>query len=199
MCHALTNHYNLQSQLSNAIDAINNDNFSKIEILHQLSAMQENVTGASSILSSIIPAELYSERRLSDSTIAQEVLQIPELLELILKHTSFWDVFNIYKTCRGLRAIVEVSPKLQAQLFLRPASTAVHKWRKPVHPLSGSIPYFEVTTFANMEVVIVSFRQFTISRGLPKIGTLWKGMQICQPPLISMYIKIKCAYCQRTA
>ncbi len=33
------------------------------------------------------------------------------------------------------------------------------------------------------------------SRGLSRIGVLWKRMQICRPSCNSMYMKFRCAHC----
>lgn len=129
----LSNYHELQANLAEHIAAIKGGHCDTAAVLHQLEAMQRNVTGIGNFLSCVVPNKFYTERKHKTSTIAERVLQIPELLDSILEHGNIFDILNMRQTCHQIQGTIDASPRLQTRLFLRPEGDLT----RPVsdHPL----------------------------------------------------------------
>lgn len=168
---ALSNHHNLQSQLSDIVAAMTQGQCDKDEAFHQLTIMQKSVYGIGEYLSATIPTEHYNERRASDSAIAAKVLQIPKLLEQILEHTGACDIINVSATCRQLKAIIEASPRLQTLLFLRPAGVLTNaRPRVKFAPQFRSFPWLYAGVMQRGRKINVRAEFSTQKGGLPHVG-----------------------------
>jgi hypothetical protein len=197
----LSDYHDLQSQLSKTVSAISDDKISKAEVLHQLAAIQAKVNGFDLYLSSTVAARYYNERRSPESTVAKNVFHIPELLELILEHASIFDILNVYQTCRGLKEIVEASPKLQIQLLLRLIGELVDPLAYLQMHLLRANEWLDDQWFI-MKIdwnpksrITARFKSHRGDEALPQVGAVWKRMRICQPLLMSMRVVVECANC----
>jgi hypothetical protein len=107
--------------LATLTDAVRQGTISDHDLLKCLELSETDVNGLGTHISSYLPPEYWNLRRSEDSKIAQTVFGIPEVLENILSSCKTFDVLSIYKTCKGIRHIIDASPKLQMLLCLRPA------------------------------------------------------------------------------
>ena len=189
----LANYTQLQTQFSDFTVAVEDGESAKTDILRQLTAIKTSIEGVGKHLSSIVPTRIYNERRSANSTIAHKVLCIPELFELILEHTSVLDVIKVSETCRELKAIIQASPRLQTKLFLRPAGVPAGTETKLKLPPMNCVKWFSLRTGFSKGLSVVA--RFQVRGGLPRVGGLWKRMQLCHPPLKSVELSIKCWAC----
>ena len=161
-------------------------------------ALQRNANGIGRYLSYQIKPKFYNERRLPDSNVADRVLQIPELLELILLNLGAFDILNVASTCHGIQNIVNVSSKLQVRLFQKPASN-IGAENDPFQTPFGLFERrgFTVDAFlpdspahqAYVDACFTSKDDFT----LPRVGSKIRSMFICQPAIKNMEVTVKCA------
>lgn len=207
MLDVVSEYCELQSNLSGTLQNIGTSkaSFSRDEVVGLIRSIQTKVNGIGESLSVFVPTKVYNQVRQKDSTTAMTVFQIPELLELILRYNTVFEVLAMYQTCRGIRAIIEASPRIQTQLFLRPenASLGPHTTRKR-HPLAhlplARRSWFEMECLkqgGNLTIYVSFGISELVSRGkdLPTVGHLWKRMQICQPPLMSIPVPLMCWKC----
>lgn len=211
----LSQYYELQVRLSDHAAAIRNESFDTAQLLRQVEAIQRNLKDIGNFLSCTVPNKFYHERRTATSETAARVFHIPELLELILEHCTTFDLIEMRKTCTGIKATIEASPKLQGKLFLRPEGALVdlldeESWLQGIqaHPKSRLLnnpldpsAWFEVHhDYAGGRHVTITFTPDQSGKQLPHVGDLWKRMLICQPPITTVDVVRECAkhhrFCQ---
>lgn len=188
----VVSHYlKLQGQLSQTTNGLNQATFSKDEVIELITSIRTKANGVGESLSNYVPRTVYNQVRSGDSIIAMTVFQMPELLELILEHNTVFEVLKIYQACRTIKDIIDGSPRLQAQLFLRPVTSIFGPFaRLKFHPLLDCDHRFQGEAWflgEQCQISISSQRTDTFRR-LPHVGRMWKSMQICQPPLMSIAI-----------
>lgn len=108
MRQVLAAYYDLQSGLANLPNTATPN-----EISQHLATSQQKVDAFGDFLSIAVPTRIYNERRSTNSSTALKVLLIPELLELILEHATIYDILHFYGLCRGVKAVIDASSKLQ--------------------------------------------------------------------------------------
>lgn len=147
------------------------------QVTQNLRTVQDHFKAVEQYLSISIEPAIYNELRSSDSTIAEKVFAIPELLEAILLRLVGKDIMHCYGVSRTFRDTIERSQKLQTTLFLRPTATVTGttRWfmwqRKPLRLSGGSEFYGSIV------------RPKSPNGSYPTIGSRWKSMLVRQPPL----------------
>jgi hypothetical protein len=62
-------------------------------------------------------------------TAVAQVCNTPELLEAILSHLPVLDLIVVIGVCKTFREVVQTSPRLQVQLFMRPTQESKEYWQ----------------------------------------------------------------------
>lgn len=197
MSVVLSDHFNLQAQLSNTALSIESKTLNKDDLVH-LAAIQKKAESVGTSLTYTIPTKLYNAHRSPDSLTACKILVLPELLESILAYNSVFDILKVYQTCRQLKAIIDESTPLQTQLFLRKARiSSPISTKLQLHLLNHAIPDFIIVpSTVNMDGTFHIIIQFSAhERKLAAVGQMWKRMLICQPPLTSVKVEASCGCC----
>ncbi|KAK4545779.1 hypothetical protein LTR36_002733 [Oleoguttula mirabilis] len=169
---------------------------------------RRDLDGLSSFFSTFLNPVFYNERILESSdgeSTAQKVFAIAELLELILGRLTIRDIISFYQVSRAVYIAIEGSPRLQRVLSLRADAHDSH-FRTPFGDYShGPKGGFYCGNAGHPIQVIVDGARQThrltfragfkrCAKALPsKIGTRWRRMFICQPPVHE--VTISCACC----
>jgi hypothetical protein len=187
-----------------------------------LEACQAELEGLDEFWSTMLKATFYNEYIPENETrAAQRVFDVPELLEMVLEYTSICDILNFQQVCRSARDAIDGSPRLQRVLNLRAEPEGSH-FQTPyccfthgnlggfwcgtcLHGLvldgtEGSVTYNLVNIGSRYRSsVCVVGNNLTVSAGfpnsderLPRIGSRWRAMYICQPPIKQMTIRLAC-------
>ena len=192
-------HYNeLQLNIAILIAAARQDQWDHKKIADAFLALQRNANGIGRYLSCQIDPKFFNERRLPDSNVANKVLQIPELLELILLNLGPFDILNVASTCHGIKNIVNASSKLQVSLFQKPTSnigtqndtfqTPFGLFEFPGFTVDASFPDRPAQQGHIDAWFIFKEKRFT----LPRVGSKIRSMFICQPAIKNMDVTVTC-------
>ena len=182
---SLMQHRHLMFDLATLTDAVRQGTISNHNLLGCLALSETDVNGLGTHISSCLPSEYWNLRRPEDSKIASTVFGIPEALENILSSCKTFDILSIYKTCRGIRDIIDASPKLQTLLCLRPAPQGTPRYfpfdndRLP----GFECPYDTCHEDASKIVAEISVSMDPDGFYWPHIGSRLRDMYICQPSL----------------
>ena len=183
---AIRDYWNLQDTPRRMLQAAERDGYSKEQLRNATLEAAKHAAGIGRYSSNQFSPLSYNEIRRDDVAIASRVMAMPELTEAILSYTSIPDILDVSQVSRSLKAIIEASPKLQRQLFLKPAeSTSV------VHTLT-EMPFEDMTverlgdgpdgeTRLKVEVGIRKCKRVNI-------GSTRRRMLICQPPLKRIFV-----------
>lgn len=168
-----------------------------------LEGLQSSALGLGEFLSARIDAVYYNEQRANDSVIAQKVLAIPELLEMILLQGELIDILTMCQVSKWLKSMIEATTALQARLHPDPCGPASNRKMPRQTQFESGLPGFKVNTNASVEYryAASTTAEFIINKDtskLPKVGTTWRDMLICQPPVRRMDAFFKCAAHGRT-
>lgn len=166
-----------------------------------LTAMQTHLQGLKEFLGQISQTAIYNEVRSVDSTTAQDVFYVPEILELILSELPLRDLLTMQRVSRYMKTTIDKSSRLQTKLFFRPASTS-SPFTAP-HPLELTLiaPGFfcepiDVNGNPSQEVpkelTIKASFYLRAKQTLPLITPNGRRMLICQPPIQEIEVKVEC-------
>ena len=167
----------------------------KENLSKELHTIQNDIEGVRKYLSFQLPPKYYNECRTADSTIAQEALNIPELLEWVLLHADVNTVLNMSQVSREIRDSIHASPPLQVKLGFKAANTSVlHTQGLYSTPFSFGFYGFEVAAYSvwGQQSPDANFNFTGVTCKLPRIGAAWKRMLICQPPVTEMRAYLDC-------
>ena len=159
-------------------------------VASSLSAMENNTNGIGKYISFRLDASYFNEIRSEESTIAERVLSMPEILEHVLLFTDVESVMAMERVNKKLRNIIDASPKLQSAIYLKPSleSTDTPVQRRTAFGRDGS--GFQSTDFkvtlGQPGVVNATIHTAKPNNTVPHIGTRWSRMLICQPPIKAM-------------
>lgn len=191
----LSHYQQLHTHLNGIIAKVRNGVINADETLKQLQDIREHVDGVGDYMSSHLPPTCYNEVRGDSSTIAERVLNIPDVLELILLNAEVVGIVAMEQVSKSIRDIIYASPKLQIKTGLKPLS------RQEGQSLSYFSPFNEqqflrvglsaLTRENRCEVHI--HKQKTAKLITP--GSRWTKTLVCQPPLKVMKAKLLCGGC----
>jgi hypothetical protein len=167
-----------------------------------LEKTQQHVDGLDRFFRTMLVPNFYNERKPEDCTTAQKTFEIPELLEMILAPLSFVDILNSQQTSKTNYATIQESPRLQRHLGVR-AEGPDSEIRTPFAS-AATVPnssfacrqracYVRAFSYQNVQTSTIMEAGFSVhAHQLPRIGSRWRSMLICQPPLHSMTVVTNC-------
>ena len=208
---ALSHNQKLLADLARTISEIQRGGCSNNEIVSKLSAIQDDAKAFAKHLSHRLPPKYYNEIRTRDSTAAERVLNLPELLELILLPAGVREIMAMEQVNKSIRDTIKAAPRLQMALYLKPETSPENapeekpdvdrrilrtflsdfgeakedRYRSHFARVRR-FPGFEVTLRQNE--VEATFRKGSGDGGMPKIGDRSMKMLLCQPPVKSLSV-----------
>lgn len=197
----LTHYFDLESTISTitALTQRNPASISTAQVMKELQAMQQAANGICTYFGSRIPTKHFNELRPEGSTTACRVLTIPELLEIILENSAIEEIMTMCQVSKELLAIIKGSPKLQIKLGFGAADKS--KFQEHQFTTSFASPTLGELTHPGFHVEVnppslsnfmgkdrhidvqAEFRSVETTNSLPQVGTAWRHMFICQPPV----------------
>ncbi|KAK3627897.1 hypothetical protein LTR56_003887 [Elasticomyces elasticus] len=140
---------------------------------------------------------------------ARKVLVIPELAELIFANLDIRDSLSMMRVDRTSRDTILGSPILKKNLHLLP-DTGAHLRLLPTSEMSSRLsnPFNNSVTIVHGHIHLLSVGLFgnplqemrrqhnhvtaTFQHPLPRIGARVRSMQVSQPPIYEMEVRISC-------
>lgn len=185
---ALADRHNINKYPQAALQSISNGKIDEIE--DNLVIIQEHFEGIEDYLSATIEPAFYNVWRRPDSTIAEKVSAIPELLKSILSNLKLSEIINCYGINRTFRGTIERSPKLQTKIFLRDAPTVSNGCYKQCALDVRTKAFKNWGTRSNYNARIVVHKSHNYA--LPIIGPRWREMLVRQPSLPTISFFFRC-------
>ena len=190
---ALLHCQNLQSGFKQLITAAQTGNCTILEIVKSLTSMSEDIEGMSNYLSTHLDPQYYNEVRSADCDIATRALSIPELLELTLAYTTPADMASMEQVNRASHQIITGSSKLQKVFLNMPSVAPGNSGGRGRTIFYDLFPGFEVEP--SYSTVIVTINRANCADGVPRIGSRWLTMSLCQPPVTTLHVERRCEGC----
>ena len=197
--NVLSHHDSLQASLQSVTSMVvaSASDTEQHQLIDSIRAMQKNLDGICHYLSHKIPPQYYCERKTAGSTIAEQVLSVPELFERIMIQAELQDVLNICQVSRNFQAMVKGSPRLQIRLHYKADPSA----KMQPNTFAIDLPFIGRADLNMM--VMKGFRgrpaylhsSFWLrDRGtkLPTMGESWRRMLISQPPTHEIKFNLHC-------
>ncbi|KAK3658976.1 hypothetical protein LTR56_001413 [Elasticomyces elasticus] len=173
--------------------------------------METCVQGLDAFFSDFLSPVFYNEKQplhaMGDTSAAQKVFDLPELLELVLEYVEEVDILRFHQVNRSARASIDGSPRLQSRLSLRIDSTDKQR-RYPfgnVNSISSMTSGFICnpnTPGRRFHVdapgpfpedrVLVQARFELRASGVGKIDARCRSMHVAQPPILDMQLRLRC-------
>ena len=179
---------NIKTNITGLINAINNGEHNPQKLVARLEAAHAETEHFGAFLSSFLDPSYYNEYKQENSTIASKVFGMPQILEMMLEHLEAIDILNIYQTCRRIRDIIESSTKVQKLLFLQPSNQKRMLQLPP--PRDSHMSELVVQAQSHHAEIHVLYTDKKIKPLI--IGSRWKRMFICQPPIKDMELMTMC-------
>ena len=192
----LAQHKHLSVTVANLTNRLRAGDIDQRDLETGLQAAQCHIAGLDAFFSATLSPVYYNEYRQENSTIAQRVLDIPELLEILLEHLDVATIMTVYETRRGILDIIEASSKVQDMLSLQVTSSQDGTIRYPFNEcLRGRPGSFKCSASLHGLGLFGSgsvMGQLYIGpqRRLPVVGSRWRSMFICHPPPKQMEVEI---------
>lgn len=199
-------YHELPAKLAEHIAAITDGRHNTAAIIGHFEMIQNRITAIGNLLDTPVPTG--SDEGAEKSTVAKQVLHIPELLELILGHCDSISLVNMRSSCRTFCDIIDASTKLQQRLFILPAGDLVELVHANAadddhvtdlirhHPKSKPDSWFWIFDDINDGLDLYIRFEPGANGGcrcrLPHVGSLWRKMLVCQPPVMKVTIVKKC-------
>lgn len=191
----LSHYQSLEADLKTTLDGIRRGTIDLEDTINQLQAIEKHVEAVGRYLSSQIEPSYYNEIRPSDSTIAERVLTIPEILELILLNANITSIVAVELASKSIRNIIYGSPKLQIKGGLKPLQPPENQPPKHHSPLkTWELWRTGVDVTPNHPGCFVEIARQK-GGGAPSFCTRWQRMLICQPPVKLMRAMRRCNIC----
>ncbi|KAK4957176.1 hypothetical protein LTR10_005134 [Elasticomyces elasticus] len=173
--------------------------------------METYVQGLDAFFSDFLSPVFYNEKQplhaMGDTSAAQKVFDLPELLELVLEYVEEVDILRFHQVNRSARASIDGSPRLQSRLSLRIDSTDKPR-RYPfgnvnsISPMTSGFICNPNTPGRRFHVdapgpfpedrVLVQARFDLPASGVGKIDTRCRSMHVAQPPIKDMQLRLRC-------
>ncbi|KAK5738356.1 hypothetical protein LTR17_006075 [Elasticomyces elasticus] len=201
--HAISLLRRQQAALGVSSDRANGD------VANTLDDMETCAQGLGAFFSDFLNPVFYNEKQplhtMGDTSSAQKVFDLPELLELVLEYVEEVDVLRFHQVSRSARASIDGSPRLQSRLSLRIDSTDKPR-RYPFSNVNSIAPlasgfscnpntpgrrYHADAPGPFPEDRVLVQARFDIS-GVGKIDTRCRSMHIAQPPIKDMQLRLQC-------
>jgi hypothetical protein len=172
-----------------------------------LQQIQQATNGFNRNLSFRLAPKYWNKVRSYNSTIAGRTVEVAELVERILLYADHGDIARMRQVNRNFRNVVKGSSKLQARLYLKDADSSRFSEGKYHNFFEDNYPVLSVRTAKdrnNVELffdamqsdwngnVEVCFSRIGEKGRLLRIGSFWKRMLICQPPIKLMVVQKCC-------
>lgn len=181
--------------------------------------LESSTVALREITSAVAQPIRYNERHSTTSTKnrAQEVLQLPELLEMILSFLDVQDVLQMQGVSRTCFSSIEQSSRLQLRLGLKKSSDGFFSlplesppWMSLMGGTGIDFPgfacYVDRVHFADPRFsafgeergpkdtisVIVRFTANALSGKLPIVANRYRAMTVAQPPVMEMNVYTDC-------
>ncbi|KAK5744737.1 hypothetical protein LTR17_001813 [Elasticomyces elasticus] len=181
------------------------------DVANTLKDMETCVQGLGAFFSDFLSPAFYNEKQplhsKGDTSAAQRVFDLPELLELVLEYVAEVDVLRFHQVNRSARASIDGSPRLQSRLSLRVDSTDKPR-RYPfgnvnsISPMTSGFICNPNTPGRRFHVdapgpfpedrVLVQARFDLPASGVGKIDTRCRSMHVAQPPIKDMQLRLRC-------
>lgn len=171
--------------------SLSNDSV-KETLSEELQTIHNDVEGVRKYLSFIISPKFYNERRQKDSTIAERVLNIPKLFELITMKADLVTIVSMSQVSRTFKSNIEASSTLQVKIGFKamdPSKLLANKCSVPVihrFPFKFRVEHHRLRKELPAGSVKAKFELSRKTMQLPQIGTTWKRMLVCNPPVTEM-------------
>lgn len=200
---ALAHQYELQKVISSLSRTTHGSAVGPSCITEKLQAAQAELDGLHHYFSSVVNPTFYNERLTGnhlERSPAERVFDIPEMLVLVLDYVPIRDLMSFQQVNRAAYGIIESSPELQRTLSLRADATG-SIFRVPFQTWSGGprggfwCAYGTSGRILGNELRLTA--GFSKATRLPRIGTRWRKMFICQPPVSEMAVSTACCAHQR--
>ncbi|KAK5712360.1 hypothetical protein LTR15_011940 [Elasticomyces elasticus] len=181
------------------------------DVANIMADMETFVQGLDAFFSDFLSPVFYNEKQpllaMDDTSAAQKVFDLPELLELVLQYVEEVDVLRFHQVNRSARASIDGSPRLQSRLSLRIDSTDKPR-RYPfgnVNSMTPMISGFRCNPstpgrryhvdapgpFPEDRVLVDARFEIPVSR-VGKIDTRCRSMHIAQPPIKDVQLRLRC-------
>ncbi|KAK5677499.1 hypothetical protein LTS10_010071 [Elasticomyces elasticus] len=203
--HAISLLRRQQAALGASSDRANGD------VANTMDDMDTCVQGLDAFFSDFLSPIFYNEKQplhfKGDTSAAQRVFDLPELLELVLEYVEEVDVLRFHQVNRSARASIDGSPRLQSRLSLRIDSTDKPR-RYPfgnvnsITPMASGFICTPNTPGRRYHVdapgpfpedrVLVQARFELPASGVGKIDTRCRSMHVAQPPIKDMQLRLRC-------
>jgi hypothetical protein len=196
---ALIHHRHLTLDLTSHVDGVRMRTINTDELVRCLELCDRDVDGLDEYFKDELSPIYWNVRRADDSTMAQAVFGIPEMLENILSNCGVLDVLKFYQTCKGVRDIIDGSSKLQIQMCLKPAAEGTPR-RQPFgtyHLSSFNCTLATAATWPPGNTIesfvgCIAIEMDPDGVYLPRIGQRVQDMLICQPPIYKVLLTESC-------
>ncbi|KAK5691510.1 hypothetical protein LTR97_011503 [Elasticomyces elasticus] len=181
------------------------------DVANIMADMETFVQGLDALFSDFLSPVFYNEKQpllaMDDTSAAQKVFDLPELLELVLEYVEEVDVLRFHQVNRSARASIDGSPRLQSRLSLRIDSTDKPR-RYPfgnVNSMTPMISGFRCNPctpgrryhvdapgpFPEDRVLVEARFELPVG-GVGKIDTRCRSMHIAQPPIKDVQLRLRC-------
>ncbi|KAK3661628.1 hypothetical protein LTR56_000116 [Elasticomyces elasticus] len=181
------------------------------DVAKTLKDMETYAQGLDAFFSDFLSPIFYNEKQpfhaMGDTSAAQKVFDLPELLELVLEYVEEVDVLRFHQVNRSARASIDGSPRLQSRLSLR-----IDSMDKPRRYPFGNVNSITPMTSGFIcnpntpgrryhadapgpfpeDRVLVQARFELPASGVGKIDTRCRSMHVAQPPIKDMQLRLRC-------
>jgi hypothetical protein len=196
---ALIHHRHLTLDLTSHVDGVRMRTINTDELVRCLELCDHDVDGLGEYFRDELSPIYWNVRRADDSTMAQTVFGIPEILETILSTCEVLDVLRFYQICKVVRDIVGGSSKLQIHMCLKAAAEGTPR-RHPFgtyHLPSFNCTFATAATWPPGNTIESFLGSIAIDMDpdgvyLPRIGERLQDMLICQPPIHRVLLRESC-------
>ncbi|KAK4892519.1 hypothetical protein LTR27_008983 [Elasticomyces elasticus] len=181
------------------------------DVAKTMEDLETCVQGLDAFFSDFLSPIFYNEKQplhaMGDTSAAQKVFDLPELLELVLEYVEEVDILRFHQVNRSARASIDGSPRLQSRLSLRIDSTDKPR-RYPfgnvnsISPMTSGFICNPNTPGRRFHVdapgpfpedrVLVQARFDLPASGVGKIDTRCRSMHVAQPPIKDMQLRLRC-------
>lgn len=140
-------------------------------------------------------AELVSKPSSKSAVGAVRVFGIAELVEEIFSHLPAQDILSATQTQRALSRVVSGSTKLKQRLGLEPNKSGF--WYSPFAGWCTDLVQCKVedpnkSWCRSEDCDKVTIDLDILTHTLPRIGSRWRKMLICSPPIFEMRVELCC-------
>ena len=196
---ATIHHRHLMLDLVSVTDAVRFEGTRCNDLLYCLRLVQASVDGLHNVFKETLSPIHWNMYREEDSTIASEVFGIPEILETVLTYCTWAEILDAQETCKGMRDIINASPRLQIRLSLQPAAETSprrfpfeHNFLRGFDCRLDESYNYRTNTLKHNVFASICGDVSTDSVYLQRVGQRLQDMFICQPPINRLLARVRC-------